>query len=117
MTRKKRGKLFYKLLFIFLVVSLLPLGIVSYYLVNLTQTTLNKSIIRDQEALALAFADTVTNYVISFRNILYDSAHLEDFYSMNTEKVKALVNNMMQIHSAFLEMSVLNPLGQEVIRV
>ena len=117
MTKKKRGKLFYKLLFIFLVVSLLPLGIVSYYLVNLTQTTLNKSIIRDQEALALAFADTVTNYVISFRNILYDSAHLEDFYSMNTEKIKLLVNNMMHIHSAFLEMSVLNPLGQEIIRV
>jgi len=90
---------------------------VSYYLVNLTQTTLNKSIIRDQEALALAFADTVTNYVISFRNILYDSAHLEDFYSMNTEKIKLLVNNMMHIHSAFLEMSVLNPLGQEIIRV
>jgi len=117
MTKKKRGKLFYKLLFIFLVVSLLPLGMVSYYLVNLTQTTLNKSIIRDQEALALAFADTVTNYVISFRNILYDSAHLEDFYSMNTEKIKLLVNNMMHIHSAFLEMSVLNPLGQEIIRV
>ncbi|MEF3280373.1 MAG: HAMP domain-containing protein [Elusimicrobiota bacterium] len=116
MTRKKRGKLFYKLLFIFLIVSLLPLGIVSYYLVNLTQATLNKSIIRDQEALALAFGDTVTNYVISFRNILYDSAHLEDFYSLNLEKIKPLINNMMQIHSAFLEMSVINPLGQEIIR-
>lgn len=117
MKRKKRGKLFYKLLFIFLIVSLLPLGIVSYYLVNLTQTTLNRSIIRDQEALSLAFADTVTNYVISFRNILYDSSRLEDFYTMKTDKIKPLVSNMMQIHSAFLEMSVLNPLGQEVVRV
>jgi len=117
MKRKKRGKLFYKLLFIFLIVSLLPLGIVSYYLVNLTQSTLNRSIIRDQEALALAFADTVTNYVISFRNILYDSSRLEDFYTMKTEKIKPLVSNMMQIHSAFLEISVLNPLGQEVVRV
>jgi HAMP domain-containing protein len=36
---------------------------------------------------------------------------------MNTEKIKLLVNNMMHIHSAFLEMSVLNPLGQEIIRV
>jgi len=116
MARKKRGKLFYKLLIIFFVVSLLPLGIVSYYLVNLTQTTLNRSIIRDQEALALAFADTVTNYVISFRNILYESAHLEDFYTMNREKINTLVTNMMQLHPAFLEISVLNPLGQEIIR-
>jgi signal transduction histidine kinase len=116
MARKKRGKLFYKLLIIFFVVSLLPLGIVSYYLVNLTQTTLNRSIIRDQEALALAFADTVTNYVISFRNILYESAHLEDFYTINREKINTLVTNMMQLHPAFLEISVLNPLGQEIIR-
>ena len=116
MARKKRGKLFYKLLIIFFVVSLLPLGIVSYYLVNLTQSTLNKSIIKDQEALSLAFADTVTNYVISFRNILYESAHLEDFYLMNKEKMRSLINNMMQIHLAFLEISVLNPLGEELIR-
>lgn len=117
MKRKKRGKLFYKLLFIFLVVSLLPLGIVSYYLVNLTKYTLNKSIVKDQEALAIAFADTVTNYVISFRNILYDSAHLETFYTMNTAKMQDLINSMMQIHSAFLELSVIDPLGREIIRV
>lgn len=117
MVRRKRGKLFYKLLFILLVVSLLPLGIVSYYLVDLTRITLNKSIIRDQEALAIAFSDNVTNYVISFRNLLYDAAHLEDFSSMNIEKMKIFLNNMMQIHSAFLELSVLNQLGQEIIRV
>lgn len=117
MIRRKRGKLFYKLLFILLVVSLLPLGIVSYYLVDLTRITLNKSIIRDQEALAIAFSDNVTNYVISFRNLLYDAAHLEDFSTMNIEKMKVFLNNMMQIHSAFLELSVLNQLGQEIIRV
>ncbi|MCX7905541.1 MAG: ATP-binding protein [Elusimicrobiales bacterium] len=117
MVRRKRGKLFYKLLFILLIVSLLPLGIVSYYLVDLTRITLNKSIVRDQEALAIAFSDSVTNYVISFRNLLYDAAHLEDFSSMNIEKMKHFLNNMMQIHSAFLELSVLNPLGQEIIRL
>lgn len=117
MVKRKRGKLFYKLLFILLVVSLLPLGVVSYYLVDLTRTTLNKSIIRDQEALAIAFSDTVTNYVISFRNLLYDAAHLDDFSSMNTEKIKPFLSNMMQIHPAFIELSVLNPLGQEIIRI
>ncbi|MGC9070649.1 MAG: ATP-binding protein [Elusimicrobiales bacterium] len=117
MVKRKRGKLFYKLLFILLVVSLLPLGVVSYYLVDLTRLTLNKSIIRDQEALAIAFSDTVANYVMSFRNLLYDAAHLEDFSSMNLNKIRPFLNNMMQIHSAFLELSVLDPLGQEVIRI
>ncbi len=117
MKRKKRGRLFYKLLFIFLVVSLLPLGIVSYYIVSLTQITLNKSIIRDQEALAIAFADTVRNYVISFRNILYDLSNSESVLSMNVEKINTLLNNTMEIHSSILEMSLIDSLGQEIIRV
>lgn len=117
MVRRKRGRLFYKLLFILLVVSLLPLAIVSYYLIDRTRLTLNKSIIRDQEALAIAFSDTVTNYIISFRNLLYDAAHLEDFSKMNMERIKLFLNNIMQIHSSFLELSVLNSLGQEIIRV
>jgi len=37
---KKRGRLFYKFLFVFLIVSLVPLGIVGYYLVNLSQVIL-----------------------------------------------------------------------------
>jgi hypothetical protein len=55
--RRKRGRLFYKFLFVFLIVSLVPLGIVGYYLVNLTQVTLNKAITRDQESLAVVVAD------------------------------------------------------------
>lgn len=115
--RKKRGKLFYKLLLIFLLVSLVPLGIVGYYLINLSQVTLNKAITRDQEALAVGFADTVSNYVISFRNILYETAHLEDFYTMNVSKEQTMINHLMQVHSAFLEISVVNALGEEIIRM
>ena len=88
---RKRGRLFYKLLLIFLIVSLVPLGIVGYYLVNLSQITLNRAISRDQEALAVGFADTVSSYIINFRNVLFDAAHLEDFASMNTGKQQALV--------------------------
>ncbi len=115
--RKKRGRLFYKLLFIFLVVSLLPLAIVGYYLIDLTQVTLNKAITRDQEALAIGFSETVSNYVISFRNILYDAAHLEDFYTMNSAKEQSMLNHLMQIHSSFLEVSVVNALGEETVRL
>ncbi|GAB4031386.1 MAG: hypothetical protein Fur0012_08520 [Elusimicrobiota bacterium] len=115
--RKKRGRLFYKLLFIFLVVSLLPLAIVGYYLIDLTQVTLNKAITRDQEALAIGFSETVSNYVVSFRNILYDAAHLEDFYTMNVAKEQSMLNHLMQVHSAFLEVSVVNALGEEAVRL
>jgi signal transduction histidine kinase len=114
---KKRGRLFYKFLLIFLIVSLVPLGIVGYYLVNLSQITLNKAISRDQEATAVGFADTVSSYIINFRNVLFDAAHLEDFSSMNTAKQQGLVSHIMQLHAAFLEISVINANGDETVRL
>jgi signal transduction histidine kinase len=114
---KKRGRLFYKFLLIFLIVSLVPLGIVGYYLVNLSQVTLNRAISRDQEALAVGFADTVSSYIINFRNVLFDAAHLEDFSSMNTMKQQGLVSHIMQLHAAFLEISVIDASGQETVRL
>ncbi|HAF94451.1 MAG: hypothetical protein A2X34_00815 [Elusimicrobia bacterium GWC2_51_8] len=114
---KKKGRLFYKFLFIFLIVSLVPLGIVGYYLVNLSQITLNKAISRDQEALAVGFADTVSSYIINFRNVLFDAAHMEDFSSMNVARQQALVNHIMQLHAAFLEISVIDASGMETVRI
>lgn len=114
---RKRGKLFVKLLAIFLVVSLVPLGIVGYYLVNLSQVTLNRAISRDQEALAVGFADTVSSYIVNFRNVLFDAAHLQDFASMDAGKQQSLVNHIMQLHAAFLEISVINAEGQETVRI
>ncbi len=114
---KKRGRLFYKLLLIFLIVSLVPLGIVGYYLVNLSQLTLNRAISRDQEALAVGFADTVSSYIINFRNVLSDAAHMPDFASMDTVKQQALVSHIMQLHPAFLEISVVDANGQERVRL
>ncbi|MFH1620334.1 MAG: cache domain-containing protein [bacterium] len=113
----KKGKLFYKLLIIFLVISLGPLGIAGYYLINLSQTTLSRSILRDQESLAVGFADTVFNYVMSFRNILFDASRLEDFSPMNAARQRAIINHMMQLHAAFLEMSVVDAAGNETVRI
>ncbi len=114
---KKRGRLFYKFLFVFLIVSLVPLGIVGYYLVNLSQVTLNKAISRDQEALAVGFSDTVASYVVNFRNVLFDAAHLQDFASMDAVKQQALINHIMQLHAPFLEISVIDAAGAETVRV
>lgn len=112
----KRGRLFYKFLIIFMVVSLGPLGIAGYYLVNLSQATLRDSILRDEKSLAIGFADTVYNYVMSFRNILFDATRLEEFSLADTARQKATVNHMMQIHAAFLEISVFDASGKETVR-
>ncbi|MCK4935737.1 MAG: HAMP domain-containing protein [Elusimicrobiales bacterium] len=114
---RKKGKLFYKFLFIFLMISMIPLGIVSYYLVNLSRETLNRAIIKDQEALAVGFADTLANSVNSFKNVLLAVAHRSDFASMDTSKQQITLNSIMQLHKAFLDVSVVGIDGQETIRI
>ncbi len=116
-TPKKRGRLFYKFLFVFLVVSLVPLGIFGYYLVNLGQRTLNSAISRDQEALAVGFSDTVYSYITSFRNVLFDAAHVQDLSTMDAAKQNSFINHIMQLHAPFLELSVINSAGVETVRV
>lgn len=116
-TVKKKGRLFYKFLFIFLIVSLVPLGIVGYYIVNLSRLTLNKAILIDQESLSVSFAATIYNYVMSFRNVLSEVAHLEDIATMNIPKQQAIINHFMQLHAAFLEISVIDARGLETVRI
>lgn len=114
---RKRGKLFYKFLIIFLMVSLIPLAIVGYYLVNLSKITLNKAISTDQESLAIGFADTVANSIISYRNILVEAARIDNSLELSGEKFKTKLSNLMQAHAAFLGISFINSEGRERVRI
>ena len=116
MPTKRRGKLAYKILFGFLLTSLVPMGLVGWHLINISQQSLRKETLAMQESLAVGFADTVQKYVTTFRNVLTETAGLEDFVSMNPIKQQQSLNRILQIHLAVLELSVLNDRGVEVLR-
>jgi len=113
---RKRGHLLTKFLAIFLFISLVPLGVVSYYFLTRSQQTLNQAISRDQEALAIGFADTVSSYIVNFRNVLFAASKLQDFASMDPVRQTNIITQVMQLHPAFLEMSIINGSGQETVR-
>jgi len=117
MPTKRRGKLAYKILFWFLLISLVPMGVVGWHLINISQQSLKKETLTMQESLALGFADTVDKYVATFRNVMTETSSLEDFVSMNPIKQQQYLNRIMQIHLAVLELSVLNEKGVETLRV
>jgi signal transduction histidine kinase len=117
MSPKRRGKLAYKILFWFLLISLAPMGFVGWHLVNISQASLRKETLAMQESLAVGFADTVSKYVKTFRDVLTETATLEDFVSMNPVKQNQALNRILQIHLAVLELSVLNERGVETLRV
>jgi signal transduction histidine kinase len=117
MPTRRRGKLAYKILFWFLLISLVPMGVVGYTLINVSQQSLRKETLTMQESLAVGFADTVDKYVATFRNVMTETASLEDFVSMNPVRQQQYLNRILQIHLAVLELSVLNDKGVETLRV
>lgn len=117
-----RGRLAYKFLFWFLLISLAPLAVVGYHLVNVSQTSIKKESLRIQESLAVGFADTVGNHLNTYKNILNEVAHLDEFVAGATGRTEALerqdqyLNRIMQVHAAILEMSVFDASGRELLR-
>ncbi|MEQ1918569.1 MAG: ATP-binding protein [Elusimicrobiota bacterium] len=114
---RNRGKLAYKILFWFLLISLAPMIFVGWHLVGITQQSLRKETLAMQESLAVGFSDTTYKYVTTFRNVLTETAGLEDFISMNPGKQQQYLNRILQIHFAVLELSVLNDKGVETLRI
>ena len=122
MRPQRRGKLAYKFLFWFLLISLAPMGVVGYHLVNISQASLQKESLRVQEQHASGFAATVWNYITTYNNILNDAARHADFVAeasgvMNAAKQQQYLNRIMQLHAAFLELSVFDLSGQETLRM
>jgi signal transduction histidine kinase len=112
----RRGKLAYKILFWFLLISLAPMGVVGYHLVGISQASLRKETLAMQESLAVGFADTVYKYVTTFRNVLSETAGIDEFASMNPVKQQQYLNRIMQVHLAVLELSVSSAGGAEQMR-
>ena len=117
MPTKRRGKLAYKILFWFLLISLAPMGFVGWQLVGISQSSLRKETLAMQTSLAVGFADTAHKYVTTYRNVLAETASLDDFVSMNPIKQQQSLNRILQVHLAVLELSVLNDKGLETMRV
>jgi len=113
----RRGKLAYKFLFWFLLISLAPMGVVGWHLVNISQNVLKEESLRNEESLAIGFAETVFNYVNTFKNVLAVASRLEGFATMDSLRQERHLSRVMQQHPAFLELSVFDITGKETVRM
>jgi len=111
------GKLFFKVLFVLLLVSLGPLSIVGYYTLTQSKDIIKEALLNDQRALASGLTDMVYTYVITFRDVLIDASRQPEFQTANSSGHQAALNRLMQIHAAFLEVAVADEYGRETMRV
>ncbi|MBI3298742.1 MAG: HAMP domain-containing protein [Elusimicrobia bacterium] len=112
-----RGKLAYKFLLWFLLISLAPMGVVGWHLIDISQTVLKEESLRHQQSLAVGFAETVSNYTSTFKTVLTIASRLEGFATMDPVKQERHLNRVMQQHAAFLEVSVFDAAGRETVRM
>ncbi|MBI3505134.1 MAG: HAMP domain-containing protein [Proteobacteria bacterium] len=117
-----RGKLALKFIFWFLLISLAPIGVVGYNLISIFRTSLKSQTQRNQEAFAVGFANTVSNYSITYKSILLEAARQEDLVNLGANPAGAVdrqnqaLNLLMQAHPPLMELSVIDQSGRELLR-
>jgi len=114
--RKRRGRLFFKFLFVLLLVSLGPLAVAGYYMLSLSKNILVRSTLAGQQTLTIGLADTVYNYVNNFRNVLFDAARLDEFQRNDLAAQTATLNRLIKVHAPLLELSIIDAAGAETAR-
>lgn len=104
-------------MFVLLLVSLGPLALVGYYMLNLSKDVLKQAILTDQRTLAAGLTDNVHTYVMAFKTLLSETAREPELQSSDPARLQEALSHCMQLHAAFIEMSVINSSGNEIVRV
>ncbi|HAH06518.1 MAG TPA: hypothetical protein DCM05_08330 [Elusimicrobia bacterium] len=113
----RRGRLAYKFLFWFLMISIAPIAVVGWQLVAISQNVLKEESLRNQQSQAVGFAETVFGYISTYKNVLAVASRLEGFSAMDPIQQQRHLNRVMQQHPAFLELSVADLGGKETLRM
>ena len=116
-TSASRGKLSHKMMFWFLLISLVPVAVVGWHLVDTSLTTMKEVSLRNLQSHAKGFADTVSNSLQGFKDVLIATARLGEFASMQPLQQEEYLKRVMVLNEAFLELSVVDLKGKERVRI
>jgi hypothetical protein len=75
-TSESRGKLSHKMMFWFLLISLVPVAVVGWHLVETSLTTMKDVSLRNLESQSKSFADSVSTSLQGFKDVLVATARL-----------------------------------------
>ncbi|PCI31313.1 MAG: hypothetical protein COB53_13440 [Elusimicrobia bacterium] len=112
-----RGRLSYKLLIWFLLISLVPVGIVVSHLVNISLDVLKEVSLRNQKDLAVRISEIVEFQIRNSQKILRETARLGNFSELNPKQQEQFILDVMRHYVEYLEISVIPPNGIETLRL
>lgn len=112
-----RGRLLHKLLLVFLAISVLPLLVSGYLLVQVGQNYIQNQVIQVKRGIAQKAAANVKSYMDDKRNTLQIIHKSGDFLTMNPARQKPILDNVMYAYPMFMRMKVVDLDGREVTTV
>jgi len=112
-----RGKLLYKLLVVFLALSILPLLVAGYQLIRVGDNYIQKQIIGVKLGIAQKVAANVTSYIEDKKNTLQIVHKSSDFLTMNPRLQSDIMGNVMNAYPMFMHMAVIDLNGREMASV
>ena len=113
----RRGKLLYKLLVVFLSLSIVPLLVAGYQLIRVGDNSIQKQIIGVKLGIAQKVASNVTSYIEDKKNTLQIVHKSSDFLTMNPRLQSDILGNVMNAYPVFMHMAVIDLKGREIASV
>lgn len=115
--KRKRGKLFYKLLVFFLTASLVPLAMIGFFMFGVSRNALRDITLRYQEVTAKTLAVTVDSQMIAYHDVLKALSVREEFQGTSKDAIENLLVSVSKSNREFIEITYINPEGKEMVSV
>lgn len=112
-----RIKLLYKLLAVFMGLSIVPVAIAGYLLIRVPDNYIQAESRGVKMGIAQKVASNVSSYMDNVKNILQVVHKSSDFLTMNPGRQNVILGNVMNAYPMFMRMAVLNMSGREVAAV
>lgn len=117
MTKKRKGKLLYKLLIIFVGLAIIPLLAVRIRVLQVGQLSMKKECLKIQLEIARRSADTVDSFLKDIKNILFVIQKPKEFVAMDITKQRVILENLMKSYPTFMELAVIDDSGMTKLRI
>ncbi|MDD5688255.1 MAG: cache domain-containing protein [Elusimicrobia bacterium] len=117
MVKKRRSKLLYKLLVLFVGIAIIPLFAVRTIVLNVGQQSMKKESINVQLEIAHRSADTVYSFIEDIKNILFVIQKPKEFVTMDIPKQRIILENLIKSYPAFMKIVVLDASGRIRLKI
>ncbi len=114
---EKRGRLLYKMMILFLGLSLIPLFFTRFLLLNIAQKSIRNEVLNIQQGIAERAANNITSYFDNIKNILFVIQKSPDFLTMSPNQQGVVIRSLMEYYELFFEISTIDTTGRERIRL